>query len=251
MNRGRSTLWMAGAMLLVVAVAVVLFVLGGNNRPVVSDDQIPKPATLPIENAKPTTQELLGGEYKKQPLPGMPLSLKVPVSWKLDSAGSVTMLEGPTPHDHAIIQLAQRDAISPEQLDIFVAGARKDMEQNPESVKRAQLHERTAGGGEFKVLERMSVGSPITTPKLDARGKEMMDAAGNFINVTITQLRWTLLVYVPDPQKKGYARYELNFIGLTTEQYAQDKELLQKIVDSLALESASSGTSATPAVGAM
>ena len=49
--------------------------------------------------------------------------------------------------------------------------------------------------------------------------------------VTATPYSWNLTLYVP--QGKNFGRYEINFIGLTREQYLQDKSVLEVIIDSL------------------
>jgi hypothetical protein len=49
------------------------------------------------QTSRPTTQELLTGQYVKLTLPGLPLSLRIPASWKVGSAPTISFLEGPAP----------------------------------------------------------------------------------------------------------------------------------------------------------
>jgi hypothetical protein len=205
-----------------------------------------EPATQPAEEPRPTTQELVNGPYKVVPLPSMPLAVKAPASWKIDVSGPVVFVGGPTPYGTATIQLAQRESIKSEQLDILMTGVKKDQEQHPDTVKKAELRD----VGKIKLLERLFVLKPITSPKIDVQGNALLDAAGNIVTTTTVPVRWTLTAFVPYEQ--AFSRYELNFIDLTAEQYAADKAFLEKIVNSLTYEGgeppqAIPATSAPPA----
>ena len=60
------------------------------------------------EPARPTTQELLSGSYKRLVLPGMPLAVQAPQSWKIEMDGPLTFLQGPTPTD-VLVDLTTTD----------------------------------------------------------------------------------------------------------------------------------------------
>jgi hypothetical protein len=191
-------------------------------------------ATQPATAARPTTQELTSGSYRKIVLPGVPLSVQAPESWKIEAVGPVMFLTGPTPSDQARIQLSHGNinTFKPDQIDMLAAGAKSEVQRNPEQFKKADLRDI----GRLKVLERVSLSRPVPIPRLDERGNAMFDAQGNPVTLTMTPARWTLTVFVPQPQGGEFARVELNFIDLTQEQLAADQTMLQRIVDSLTYE---------------
>ena len=205
-----------------------IFLIGCERRPHPQAAATPEAAsTSQPEPARPTTQELMNGPMKKLILPGMQLSLQVPSSWKIQLEGSLTFLQGPTPTDGAMIELAQRESMRPDQLDVLLTGIKREQEQHPETIKQAEMHD----FGNMKVIEQFSVTPTTTNPKIDAKGEGVVDAQGNLVTVTITPVHWKLTVLVPF--EKVFTRYELNFIDLTDEQYTTDKEFLKKIVSSL------------------
>jgi hypothetical protein len=87
--------------------------------------------------------------------------------------------------------------------------------------------------GAAKVLERQRVGrTPLPSPD-DEPGVKLSPP-----------FSWTITVFVP--RGKDYETYELNFIGLTADQYEADKALLRAIVDSIAVnDGAPAGGAAT------
>jgi hypothetical protein len=197
-----------------------------SKSPVASAPAAAAPQTQP-EPTKPTTQELMEGSYKKMVLPGMPLSLEVPQSWKIENEGPLMFLQGPTPADNSMIQLAQRESLRPDQIENLLNGVNHDRDQHPQSVKRAEMHD----FGTMRVLEQLSVGQPVTSPKVDSRGEGILDEHGTLMTVTITPMHWKLTIFVP--AEKLFSQYELNFIDLSQEQYNVDKDFLEKIVHSL------------------
>jgi hypothetical protein len=209
-----------------------IFLIGCDRHPAPPPPAPPtaSAAPAPPQPARPTTQELLAGPYKKLVLPGMPLAVQAPPSWKIEIDGSLTFLEGPTPSYDAMIQLAQRESLRPDQVDILLEGVKRDQDQHPETVKRADLRQ----VGDMRILDQLSISQPITTPKVDSKGDAVLDAHGNILTVTTTAAHWKLTVLVP--YEKMFSVYELNFIDLTGEQYALDKDFLQKILASLSYE---------------
>jgi hypothetical protein len=186
------------------------------------------------QQSRPTTQELLTGQYVKLTLPGLPLSVRIPTSWKLGSAATISFLEGPVPsseHD-AVIQFASRGNLPADRFDAVVDRMKKEAEQAPGPLKR--IDSRTVGN--LLILERLYMGTPITSPKLDFRDNPVLDAQGNAITITSTPLHWNLSVFISEAG--GYSRYDLNAIGLSAEQYPAERELLEKILYSLAYEAA-------------
>jgi len=200
----------------------------------------PPPTTAPAE-PRPTTQELLTGTYHPMSLPGMPLSVQVPASWKLDTKSPpLTFLAGPTPSsDMSMIQLSQNGTVKPEQIDVIATGAKKA--PNGEQIKNADLRD----AGKMKVLERVAVGKPETIPKVDVKGNPVVDEkTGQTMMVTTTPVKWQVTAFVP--YQNMYTRYDLSVVDLTTDQYEQDKRLFEKIFESLRAEGDVSAGSAAP-----
>jgi hypothetical protein len=212
---------------LMIGLAAIMMA-SGCNRP---KPPPPPPATQAAapEPVRPTTQQLLTGTYHKIPLPGMPLVVDVPQGWTIDTAAGLTFLQGPTPSGTATIQLAVRDPYSPVQLEMIVQRGKEEATAQPAAIKRFELQD----WAKIKVLERLEFSNPVTSPMLGADGHGMVDAQGNLQTFTFTPVRWTWTVLVPND--KGFARYELNFIDLTAEQFSADRELLEKIIRSLTL----------------
>jgi hypothetical protein len=192
------------------------------------DERIEAPPQLlknppPQESAsRPTTQELLEGPRKTIALATLPLTARVPTGWAVKNVEgtSVVLLEGPTPGGDAAIQLNERAASDASKLDILVNGAKREMAQHPESIKMVDLRD-IAGA---KLLERQRVGK-VTNPTLSEPGVKESPP-----------FTWTISIFVPRGDK--YETYELNFIGLTADQYETDKPLLRGIIDSITVNGA-------------
>ena len=123
------------------------------------------PATMPAavaaaltETSRPTTQDLLSGPYKEMLLPGLPIALQVPQSWKITQAGPLSLLEGPTPADTATIQFAQRDPLRAEDVQTFIDRLRQEGERQNGNLKLVEFRE--AGNG-VQVLERRWSERPV------------------------------------------------------------------------------------------
>ena len=214
--------WRCG--LMAVAAGGIFLATGG------CDDSPPVPATL-LEQAatqaktspRPTTQELLTGARTNTLLVPLPLKMQVPTSWKTKSL-RVMLLEGPTPTSDISIQLSTRPSIRTEDFDRLVAGAKKELQQSPDTVKKADVRP-LPGSGNGKLLERQMVGTPGPYTVYDAQNNPHVSTQSIY--------KWTLTAFVPF--ENAYQVYELNFIGLTKEQYEKDKEFLNSIVSTLTL----------------
>jgi len=102
--------------------------------------------------------------------------------------------------------------------------AKKEMSQpTTESLSKKTIKADFRKIGEVEVFERQAIGQPGPLTVQDADGREHTETA--------TPFNWTLQMFVP--QGDEYALYEMNFVVLTAEQYQQDKQLLQPILDSL------------------
>ncbi len=110
------------------------------------------------------------------------------------------------------------------KLEAIVNGAKKEMGQIP-AIKMAEL--RPIAGA--KVLERQRVGrTPTPSPDDDPNVRPS------------PMFNWTINVFVP--RGADYETHELNFIGLTADQYEADKALLREIIDSISVDSAAAAT---------
>jgi hypothetical protein len=177
---------------------------------------------------RPTTQELLQGPRGVISLGPLPLTVRAPKDWKVESVGTsnIILLRGPTPGGEAQVALSRRPSAAPERVEAVINGAKKEMATTQSSVKMAEV--RPLGGGGARVFERQEVGRMMPAEPLDAEGKVMSKPSA--------ALSWTITVFVP--QGEEVEAYELNFLGLTVDQYETDKQLLRQIIDSLALAGA-------------
>ena len=193
----------------------------------------------PSEPDRPTTQALLTGPRKQVTLASLPLTAKVPESWTVEpiGAGTVTLLHGPTPSGTAQIQLSHRPFVKREQFDALLAGARKEMSQNPQTVQAVDTWQVTGGA---RAMERRSVGRPM--PALPTDPLSTQPAAPR------TGYSWTITYFVPAGE--GFDTYELNFVGLTREQYEADQRLLRGIIGSVEHTGLPSPASTAPAASA-
>jgi hypothetical protein len=191
-----------------------------------------QPAAKPVEAepTRPTTQELLQGPRKPVSLGDLPLTVRAPGGWALKTLANTThvLLEGPTPSGEATIQLNVRPVINAQKLEMIVNGAKKELEQFPKSIKMVELRQITGA----QVLERQRVGEmPRALPDDDPNVKPSRP------------FNWTITVFVARGAK--HDAYELNFVGLTENQYEMDKPLLRGIIDSITVQSAADAAPAS------
>ncbi len=202
--------------------AVLLAAVGGSGC---EDSSAPPPLiqeATPYEPpaTRPTTQELLEGVRVPVSLGELPLTVQAPRGWAVQPLRGTShiLLQGPTPSGEASVQLNPRPLTTGEKFDIIVNGAKKELQQFPQSIKLVEL--RTIEGA--KVLERQRVGlMPTTSPDDPPELKPS------------PPFSWTITVFVP--RDADYETHELNFIGLTADQYETDQALLREIVDSIAV----------------
>jgi len=192
---------------------------------------------------RPTTQQLTDGPYSRIKLDILPLTLDVPTGWKIVRMGALVLLEGYTPVDQARIQLAVRDRLSQSLVDALHSAAKKEAAAADPSAQMTVESRELPG---MKVLERRSIGRPISIPVTDAQGLQKLDAQGQPISHSTTPMRWRLNFFVP--AGKDFDQYEFNFIDLSVDQYKADRSFLERIVYSAMLEGAPPATApASPA----
>ncbi|MEO6436598.1 MAG: hypothetical protein ABIP55_12680 [Tepidisphaeraceae bacterium] len=198
-------------------------VIDESNKP--ADDKTPK---------RPTTQELVSGNRTRAALIPLPLTMEMPDSWgKLEGKEQIpgNHLRGHTPSGEVLVQLSARPSMKQDTLDRLIEGAKKEMAKNP----AMKLDLRPLG--EVKLLERQLVGPPRPYPVYNEKNEESITTESIF--------NWTLSVLVP--HEGALQVYELNFIGLTKNQYDKDKEFLQGILSTLQYGGeASASPGATP-----
>jgi len=175
---------------------------------------------------RPTTQELISGAKKRIPLTPLPFTARVPTEWKIETlaGGSIIVLTGPTPSSDAQIQLSTRPQAKKAELEYIQRGAKKETDEHKSTLKKAVFRSL----GDIQILDRQVLGQPGPITITDDKGNEHIESA--------TPYTWTLSFFVP--RGENFDRYELNFLGLTLDQYEADKQLLTQVVDSLAFDPA-------------
>lgn len=195
------------------------------------DDAPPPPADLlstskqaPKAPAQPTTQDLLSGPRKVIPLSILPMSARVPESWSIKNldGGSITLLEGNAPSGLVQIRLAQRPFVPRDTLEGILSRASKEKTEKPDVIKVLDIKSMPGESG-GQILERQSLGKTMPALPLDAEGKTLSKPE--------TFYSWTITYFIP--QADGCEAYELNFVGLTAEQFQTDGALLREIIDSV------------------
>ena len=212
----------------------------------VACDDTPKPPPELLEQSrkpdegpgKPTTQELLQGPRGVVSLGSLPLTVRAPRGWKVDTVGGgrVVLLQGPTPSGEVQIALSRRPTAKPEQVEAVINGAKKEM-ATTQALRMAEA--RSLDGSGARVLERQSVGRMLPSVPLDPEGRTMSKPS--------PALSWTITVFVPEGGE--FDAYELSFLGMTVDQYETDKQLLREVIDSLAV--AGAGAPTTPVAPAL
>lgn len=190
-------------------------------------------STTQPEKARPTTQELLSGEYRKFMLSDMPLSLRAPVTWTFGTAANLQFIEGPSPTDQAMISFARRDPVANDRIEALIARLKG------EDGGTTQIKSELRQAGQMRLLERIYTSRPITEPKLDSGGVPVADAQGNPVMVTTTTVHWVLMAFIPSDGK--WDHYEVKAIGMTTDTYDANQRLLERILGSLTHEPGAAG----------
>jgi hypothetical protein len=171
----------------------------------------------------PTTQELLTGPRSVTALGPLPMTMRVPASWKVEVAGPASHLRGVSPSgQETTIQLTSRSPVKRAEFEAFVKSAKKDQAEKPQSIIKADLRP----FGNAQLFEWQKVGEPREWPVSELVGGQMRTRT-----TTEQSFDWKISLFAP--QGDGFQRYELSFIGLTKSQYDKDKSFLQGILDTL------------------
>jgi hypothetical protein len=205
---------------------------------VVLDQQAKQAAAEKALPKIPTTQELMGGPRSVVPLGPLPLTLKVPASWRVEVAGGASLLRGFSPQGEITVQLTSRPSIKQAQLDSEIRGAKKEQAEKPQSILKVDLRPL----GNVQIYERQAVGDPAPYTVYETVNGQMKE------KTTTEQLfKWTITILAP--QGDAFQRYELNFVGLTKSQYDKDREFLQGILDTLSYAGGDGAATAPTAPG--
>jgi hypothetical protein len=211
------------AVLLLTASGVLA--TGCDEKPAVPPDlATPPSASAPTEIAAPTTQELMSGPRKSIGLGTVPLKASVPQSWSIKSlnGGSIHLLGGPAPLGVIQIQIAQRPVVPAEKLKSLVAIAKKELVTDAATVKVVDVHPMKADPT-AQVVERQAIGQTMPAMPVGENGTEMSKPE--------TLYSWTLTYYVPEGP--SFNVYELNFVGLTIDEFKANESLLREVLDSI------------------
>lgn len=177
---------------------------------------------------RPTTQQLVEGPRTPKTLDVLPLVLQVPTSWKITAHGSgIVWLEGPTPAGEVRIHLKHQQGMTQRMWDQLVMGTQREIERAADPNTTLTMREL----GPATVIERRTVGQPISAPVVDATGVPTLDAKGDVVMHTMLPMRWRVSVFVP--REGQIDHYELNFIDLEKPQYDADRAFLEDVLQSL------------------
>jgi len=200
--------------------ALVGCVAGCNNKPAAPPPQ-EQAQTQDKNKSGPTTQEIAQAPRSLLSLGVIPLSVKVPAGWKVQSPddGQSMFLQGPAPHGDIAIALSRRPEADKKLMDTIIATGEKSHHDDPTTFLRADKQK----SPELTLFQTQKIYRP--------RGSGPPDASGH-ANPLPPLLDWTVSVFVPSGGGK-YRDYELNFVGLTLQQYDQDKEFLNSVVNSI------------------
>jgi hypothetical protein len=222
----RSTWWnsLLATVALIVAVATAANTSGCDRpRPQAANPQPQEPAqpaatqaSLTV-NERPTTQQLLTGEYVRVPLRAIPFSVTVPKGWEIKAQAGILTLEGPTLAGTAQIQISRHLAPIPQHAERLIEGAKREVAANRSPYGLAEV--RTLSG-DIRYLEYRSVSpNPTGSPTIDSTGRQ--------IAPTATPMQWKLTAFLV--RGKDTDLCELSLIDFTREQFEMDREVLEKI----------------------
>ncbi len=189
------------------------------------------PSTQPAAagDARPSTQALRDAPRRELALLYVPLKIRVPQDWKLENLrlpqNELHFLRGPGSRDDIRIQIATRPPLTATGLQILLEGANKEMAANPAKILKVELSTQ----GKLKVLERQRLGSvPPHSPSLAAAAGVVIDDS------PLLEWTWTFLA----PRGQVFDVYELNFIGLTSDDFKADQAFLRSLLGSVELSDA-------------
>ena len=220
-----------------VFAAVTMFgaglLIGCDDKPTLPPGYSEGSDNKPSADARPTTQELLSGPFKRLSLAPLPLSANVPASWSVKMmTDNLYFLQGPSPSAEVQVQIAERTSETAEKLDRMLRAAKRDADAHKDTM-RVEVR----ALGDMKVLDMqrdVTHAPPPGTP-----------GATTAPTVPMKYVDWSVTYYVP--RGSDYAAYELHFFNLSADVFNADRGFLQRILDSVSPEHA--GLGVTPDSG--
>ncbi len=220
---------------IVIVIAAVSFVIatsGCERSPVPSPAPTDASAASSTDPANPTVQPLGPSGDSNSPttqspaafapirLSYFPLTVEAPRNWQIKSFvnGDVVFLQGPAPSGEEVqIQLSHRGRVTAEQLILRQNATTREAAEHSESVKLAEV--RTSGP--LTIFDQQSLGKEIVS---------LTDSRGNALPDTVNY-RWTIHVFAP--RESDFDDFELNFVGLTADQFKKDSQFLKRVMSSI------------------
>jgi hypothetical protein len=185
----------------------------------VKEESVAEAPTTTVTTTRPTTQQLMSGPRQQLTLGALPLTAMVPQSWKMESLGNTEMLSGPAPVGEVQVIFSIRPRTTAEQMETIEAACKgMESEEPGQPIRISRMRSRDG----MKLHEELKMDQVATTQP----GKAV--AAGSGIGT------WRIRIFIPDGTR--FRTYELNFIGMTSEMYAGDREFLRSIVDSIQID---------------
>jgi len=183
----------------------------------------PMPTTTHVVQTKPraTPEEIRTGPRTKLDLVALPFSFHTPAGWEAREieGSSLVMVQGPAPEGDVQFTLAPRTGTTPEKIKLLESGARSEMAKNSD-VKLVRLRD----VGSIQMLEKQSIQVTAFDPTSVDPGAPPTTSLGH-------TFKWTIQIFVP--RRDFFETYELNFIGLTPEQFEVDKDFLDQLLTSV------------------
>jgi hypothetical protein len=180
-------------------------------------DRSPDLPKLPAKTAKmptvPTTQELMSWPYKTVALTPLPFSAKVPESWenKTPQGTTLNFLQGPLPDGQDVqISLEVGSSMTPDQLKNVLQGGKREADKDKQTIRKFDIHP----VGEVQAMEQQRVLTSRDQPE------QVID--------------WRVTFFVQ--RDLDVETYVVDILGLNEDRFEKSKDLLQKILDSIAYE---------------
>jgi hypothetical protein len=172
-------------------------------------------STPAAENSAPATEPAssLSGDKMDLKLAVVPLTLHVPVEWKLNEAGGVMAIEGPLPHGDAEIIISRLKPLNAERTQMWFAAATQ-----PADDKQYLTNDVRDING-LKVWETATVEHGAAS-----------DVQGGATTVpSWVSWRFTILV----PQDQGTLPCSLGFAGMSRADYEAQKDFVESIMGTI------------------
>lgn len=192
--------------------------------PAVTEDETTEETetTSAPESDRPTMAELMSGPWTTVQLGIHPLRVRVPEKWDVQLTGNATVLRGPAPGGDVDISITRPPPFPKEMA--------KKFQQD-----------------ELAAATQPSTTAPATTaPAIDSAtardiGPNRVLDIRTWMPTTKT-VDWRVIVFAPTGGDMVNT-YQLRFFGIPLDQYQDDKELLEKIVNSLEVDPAAGSIS--------